>query len=419
MAQRLSRFADRSIDPPPMTADTIRETELSWEWARSRLDALTEAAAARPSAVTRVLYAGLGLEPVSEPQVHLLCQWFSVALDDWGVQLQRAGQLDAANKRFQQALDLNTNNLAARLNYRCNTNLAAANHPALEDLSSLTSAMTSRKTFRDVFMACGPVDEASFCFYAGGDFRKAGLARQALQQFERAAALAGDRPAPLLALAHTYVECGFEPQARDTILHLRTLGSGAATNAWLDANLSLLEAASWQESTNLAEMQKVLARVLDKYPDEATVDLAEQIYLSAGDFTNALKLAEKKLAAKPDDAHSLLRQAGIFVRMGDFSQSLATLNRVLGLTNSTEVHFLRGAVLAKTDQLDEAAKDFEQAANTAGFQVESQLGLAQIALRQHDTNAAVSRLTLAWKGAPENSAKRQSISRLLNQLMTR
>jgi len=126
----------------------------------------------------------------------------------------------------------------------------------------------------------------------GDAFRKTGLLRQAMQQLERSRAMDADPVAPQLALAELYARCGLEQQAREIINNLRAnLPASQTTNSWLDASLSLLEAASWQQSSNVVAMQNALQAALEKYPNDArTAGLAEQIYVSSGDYASALKL---------------------------------------------------------------------------------------------------------------------------------
>ena len=62
------------------------------------------------------------LHPVPEPnQNAITAGWLcSRCLDDWGVQLQRAGELDKAARRFTEAIRLNPDNRAAEVNLAFN-----------------------------------------------------------------------------------------------------------------------------------------------------------------------------------------------------------------------------------------------------------------------------------------------------------
>jgi predicted Zn-dependent protease len=418
IVQRVGQFTNLDIHPPPLTEAMISQTECTWDTLRTRLEAVTEANQPRRADAAYKLCNYLHLVPIQQSQDRLLGQWFSLALDNWGVQLQKAGRLAAAGQRFQQALALNTNNIAARINSQCNSNLLAGRKLRLSSLSALASSLPTLKDLGAFFLACGPVDEPSFCYLAGDAFRKTGLLRQAMQQLERSRAMDADPVAPQLALAELYARCGLEQQAREIINNLRAnLPASQTTNSWLDASLSLLEAASWQQSSNVVAMQNALQAALEKYPNDArTASLAEQIYVSSGDYASALKLVERKLAEKPDDAGNRLKKAGLLARMGDTTNAVLEINRVLARTNWPAAGFLRGIVLLKAGQLAQSELDFQHLEKTAGYEIDSQLEMAEIAILRHDTNRALDHLTTALEHSPENSTKHLLISQRINQL---
>ena len=105
----LKPYDAKAINPPPLTAETIAQNEKFWDAMAPQLDAVERACASEKTGFNPALkkiYARFHFQPVPSPQSRLLAGWYAVALDDWGVRLQRAGQLAAAQKRFEQALAL-------------------------------------------------------------------------------------------------------------------------------------------------------------------------------------------------------------------------------------------------------------------------------------------------------------------------
>jgi len=73
-------------------------------------------------------------------------------------------------------------------------------------------------------------------------------------------------------------------------------------------------------------------------------------------------------------------------------------------------------VLLKAGQLAQSELDFQHLEKTAGYEIDSQLEMAEIAILRHDTNRALDHLTTALEHSPENSTKHLLISQRINQL---
>jgi len=404
----LKPYTGRDIDPPPLSSATMAATEKFWDAAEPRMDRLRETLSPHEPPFERTLLralARLQIQPVSSPQTRTVADWYSVALDDWGVRLQRSGELSAAQKRFVQALELNTNNAAARLNLYCNTNLAAGHKLDLAGVKLLNWQLGDPGALDRFMQGFGPVDEPSFCYLLGTAFNQHGLSRQAMQQFERACRLAPDVVAPKLALAELYTRFGFEEQSRELIAQARNVLPSLAEKNSLETGLDVLEAESWLSQTNVASANTVLQPLLQQHSDDARVQaMAMRAYVAFGDYSNALDLVNTRLQADPKNIGTLVYKAAIYFRMGAASNTVAVLDSALAITNAPELRLLRADARVNAGQLAAAEKDYQELDQTLTNHLVTSYGLAKIALLRHDTNDAVVWLERCLTNVPANSA---------------
>ena len=400
----LHAYDENAIQPPPLTAETIAQNEKFWDDFTPQLDALRARCSAtmtNPPPSLRAVYQRLHLQAVPPTQSRRLCEWYAIALDDWGVQLQRAGQLPAAQRRLAQALALNGKNLAADVNWQSNSNLLAGTQQNLAAVDKLTTTLGSFPNLARFNFLYGPVDEPAFCYLLGNACYQVGLPRQSIQQFERAQALAPGVAAPQIALIRLYTRFHRETQAQELIQHLRAEIPTLPEKNTLDTELSLLEANTWLAQTNSANALNLLQSVLKKNPDDTRLaDVVLHAYVSFGDYTNALELIQQKLAVAPDNLSSLFNQAAIFMRLGQFTNALPVLDHALTLSNLPPIRLTRAVARIEAGEYDAAEADYLELAKTATNNLPIYSGLAEIARRRHDTNRALEYLEHCLKARP-------------------
>ena len=420
LAFELKAYAAKTINPPPLTAEMIAQNEKLWDDVTPQLDALQRTGSAKMSGLNpalRAIYNRFHFQPVPPTQSRVLSEWYALALNDWGVQLQRAGQLSAAKMRFEQALALNENNVAAEINLQSNTNLALARKLDLATVDTLGARLGSYQSMARYMFTNGPVDEPAFCYLLGNAFYQVGLPRQSIQQFERANALAPDIQAPQIALIKLYTRYGYNEPAHLFINHLRSEASLMSGKNDLDQELSLLEANTWLSQTNVANARSVLQSILKKYPDDAHIaEVVLHTYVSFGDYTNALELVQHQLTIAPDNLTSLFNQASIYMNLGQCSNALSVLDRALTLSNLPPIRLARALARTEAGQYDAAEADYQELGKTATTNLPIYSGLAEIASRRHDTNRAIEYLERCLAEMPAGNPQRELVIARLNAL---
>ena len=416
----LTAFTDKSITPPPLTAGDVAKNEKFWDAAAPRLEAVRQVGSSKTTPlawVPKKIYSAFHLQPVLALQSWMLGDWYSVALNDWGVQLQRSGQLSIAKQRFEQALALNKNNSAASINMQCNTNLAAGSRLSLAGVDILAGQLGSFQLLSRFYAAFGPVDEPSFCYLLGNAFQKVGLPRQALQQFTRAADLAPDIPAPKIALAELYSRCGMEAEARQSIGRVRSELSSLPGKNNLEVGLSLLEANSWLAQTNPANASGVLQSILKTHPGDPRIsEIVLRAYLAFGDYSNALQIVNRRVADNPTDIAGMVNQAGLYLRLGDFTNSLSILDRALALSNVPAVRVARAMARTEVGQYSAAEADYLELKQNGTNNLAVYCGLAEIARRQHNNPAAIGYLERGLAELAPEDLQRDQISARIKAL---
>ena len=414
----LQAFTGKAINPPPLTDESIATTEKIWNEFAPAFTGLQRVCSPKKADFNSLLEKHLHLQPLPILQSQVLAEWYSQALDNWGVQLQRANRLAAAHQRFEQALTLNPDNSAAQLNLQSNTNLANGIKLNLTGVDPLATQFGSFQHLNLFIMAFGSVDEPSFCYLFGNLFQKTGMPRQALQQFERARTLAPDVIAPKIMLAELYTRYGYETQAKETISQMRNQLPSLPGKNNLDVGLALLEANSWLLHTNTTKASSILDTVLKTHPDEArTADLVLHTYLAFGDYTNALLLINHQLAMHPEDASRRLDQAALYQRLGNLPQALASLDKAVAQTNSPQVRLARAIARVEAGQYAEAEADYLEVEKHSTNYLPIFYGLAEIADRRHDTNRAIEYLKRCLTNLPPDFPQHDLIAGRLKTLM--
>jgi tetratricopeptide (TPR) repeat protein len=398
----LKLFPTNGVGSPELPRDLIEVNESLWDGAERQIELLKMAGQENISG-PGFLEKKLRLEPWAFEQGTRLRGWYSMALDSWGVELQRAGRLPQAQKRFVQAIELNTNNWIARANLFCNQNLQAGVRMNLAGLGKLAQVADIRLSLAQD----GPVDEPTLCYAMGLTNMQARLPRQAMQQLERAAALASsDVTAPQFALATLYLQAQLPDRARAAISRLRdAVRSLPATNP-VRTEVSFLEADFQFSQTNLAEANRILNDIAREHAEDTdTLARVVQKFIGMRDFTNADAVVTGRLAQTPDDPFLLQLKSGLLMESGHAEQAIPVLNHLLSVTNSPQAKFGRGIAYLRVKNYAAAQEDFLSLKNSAFDPYEVNFGLAETSLGRGDTNEAVRYLNECLSQVQTNSVR--------------
>ncbi|HEX4348841.1 MAG TPA: tetratricopeptide repeat protein [Verrucomicrobiae bacterium] len=420
LVHELIRYPSGAINPPRLAAPAMAENEKAWDNFAPEIASLQPPASpAKPSLFDDV-DSYLYLAPVASGQTRLLQEWFSLALDDWGAQLQRHGLLPAARRRFDQAFQLNPNNWIARLNLYCNANLQSrTNDMSLLAVSGLAAQLRSAQNRASAVSYLGPMDEPDGCFILGNDYQQAGLLRMAMQQYDRARVLAPRVLAPEFALAELYGRCGLTNQAMATLNHLHGEIKSLPDTAGFDLQLALVEAGVWMSESNQTRAAATLQEAVQRHPhDPAALNQISTAYYSFGDFTSARQLADRILEQQPDDISALLMQSSVLLQTRRADLAIPVLNHVLSLTNSASVKLIRAIAYVETRNYAAAGADYHDLEQMPPSAFQADYGLAQIAELQHDTNTAVHYLKLCLTNAPPDTAQSRKVRERLDALQS-
>ncbi len=185
----MKRYETNQFNGLPLSSAEMNQTEKFWDEAwPTELEPVSQIASERHSGwltIREKLFQEFHLSAIPPSQSRLLGEWYSVALNGWGVELQRGGRWPEARRRFEQAIMLNTNNLVALINLQCNTNLQAGNPMNLAGVDTVARQLGKLQRLGPILSSWGPFDNPAFCYLLGSLYRQTGLLRQALQEFER------------------------------------------------------------------------------------------------------------------------------------------------------------------------------------------------------------------------------------------
>ena len=400
----LKPFLTNTVAVPPPTTEQIAQNEQGWSAWQPHGERLLRSAGRNTPSWLSSLEKKLHLRPVVFEQSQLLREWSSLALNTWGVTLQRAGQPTAAHSYLLEARALNPDNWIAEANLFCNTNLMAQRPMTLEGADRLASQFSDLKRFNYFLNRFGPVDDPAFCFVLGNDYAQQGQLRQAMQQFKRSAQLAPHVLGPQFALASLYLRCGLPDQADTLIKQLRAEVKTLPQASTLDGEISFFEANLWLAQTNAPAARRILLALAHQHRDEpATAERVWQALTQMGDLTNALAVVNDQLAIHPNDSSLQLTQAGLLLQTGQSAQAVPVLDQLLARTNLPAARLNRAIARLQLHEYSAAREDFLVLQDSALNPFAIQFGLAEAALGAGDTNSAREYFRQCLSNAPPES----------------
>ena len=343
---------------PPMEVQQTEEFWAQvWQDQLASISAVCSPGRSLPSKLQRALSRRLYLKAIPARQSELLGKWYSAALESWGVELQRGGYLPEARVRFEQALALNTNNVAAQASLQCNAGLQSGKTMNLSGTLVEPAELGGAEHLSRIMSACGPFDDPVFCYALGRVCQQSGQLRQAVEHLERAQALAPGEFAPQFALARLYSLQRRDEKVLVTIAQLSTATASLTNRSVVDIELGMLEADAWLSQTNAARARLALEALMKEHPDDGrALSVAARAYAMLGDLTNALHLVTAQVAKEPNNTWGLVNEGGLLMKMGNPSEAFPAFDRALAITNAPEVQRRRALAFAQAENYRAAAK---------------------------------------------------------------
>jgi tetratricopeptide (TPR) repeat protein len=447
MVYKLIPYSTNMLFAPPPDQQVAADNEAFWAKADTdTLQSLQAAIAPPPEGKQRGLIECLmdKIHLTREPsrEAGALGVLYSRSLDYWGVEMQKRGQLTNAQAHFEAALELKPDNLVAQINLECNKKLRAGQHKTSVQVSkSIEDEFINKyRKLEEALSENGPFDEPSFCYEQGRVFVGNSLFRQAAAQFDRVIALAPENLIARIWLSQLYVLSAMPKQALELLREVASqpeLAEAARTNR---AELLFVETAAHLAREDLRGAEAAVRTSLQRYPnDEGLLAIATQVFMKYGGYfdsllgsgadtnvcismkqgcySNALNAIEQELVLSPGNTNALVNKGFACLQVGAFEQAIAPLTKALVLDSTNYPAMLNRAIAyLRTDKLDAAQSDYEvlQKAFPTAFQIN--FGLAEIAWRRKDTNAAIRNYVLYRANAPTNTVEAQLVNERLREL---
>lgn len=378
----------------PLSAAELQQNAVFWQRVRTggippvrRL--VHTPAANRPGWEKRLLAMG-HLEMPVPGVVRLLAQWYSTAATAWGTYLQRHDRWQEAADWFTVAEQLQPANLAAVVNLECNRNRQAGIPLTVTRPRAIQDYLDQIRNWTPLLTEIGVFDEPSACYHLAMNLAEGQLFRQACRQMERVTQLAPGYLPARIRFAQLLNRCQLPDRALAVAAEVEAHPARERLGMQGDVELAFVQAQSWFALTNHGRAHGRLMELLNRYPgDAAVLDQTVAVLAANRDFTNALRLADERVRLAQDDPYAHIYKGTLAVMAGEFSNAITSLTRALALTNALPARVNRAFAYMYTGELDAAEADYRALLRDHPTDHQAWRGLAEIALRRQDTNAAV------------------------------
>jgi tetratricopeptide (TPR) repeat protein len=423
LVYQLTPYPTNRLLAPLPGKELIAENEAFWATANSQalqplLAVIAPPASDREAGLLESLVAHAHLTRERNRDAASLAAIYSRALNYWGVEQQKCGELTNAAAQFERALDLNQDNLVAQVNLECNRNLRAGRMSSVQVSRSIEDQFGKYRNWEQVMGDNGPFDEPNFCYEQGRVFMHNNLYRQAASEFERVRVLAPEKLAASIWLAQLYVVSRMPAQALKLIEEVRAQPDLVEAVRSNRTELLFVQASAHLAQDDLSGAEATVGSVLARYPNDTNLlSTAAQVYMNYRRYSNALGIIERELALAPTNVNALVNKGYACIQIGDFERAIPPLTQVLAMdTNNYSALLNRAIASLRADKLEPAQQDYEvlQKAFPTAFQI--YFGLGEIAWRRKDTNAAVRNYQLYLANAPTNSSEAKLVSARLQEL---
>jgi tetratricopeptide (TPR) repeat protein len=447
LVYKLFPYTTNMLFAPRPSQEVAAENEAFWANAgAAALQPLQAALAPPPLGKHRSLIERLmdRIHLIKEPsrEASVLGAFYSRSLDYWGAEMQKMGGLTNAQAHFEAALEMKPDNLVAQINLECNKNLRAGQHKtSVQVPKSIEEEFGNKyRKLEDILSENGPFDEPNFCYEQGRVFVSSSLYRQAAAQFDRVIALAPENLVARIWLSQLYVLGAKPKQALELLSEVASKPEFAEAARTNRTELLFVETSAHLSQQDLRGAEAAVQTSLQRYPnDEGLLAIATQVFMKYGSYfdnllssgvdtnvslamkqgcySNALNTIEQELVLSPANTNALVNKGFACLQLGAFERAISPLTKVLALDSTNYPAMLNRAIAyLRSDKLDAAQSDYEvlQKAFPTAFQI--RFGLAEIAWRKKDTNAAILNYELYRANAPTNTTEAQLVNERLREL---
>jgi tetratricopeptide (TPR) repeat protein len=414
LVYELKRYPTNSIIAPRLTPDQLAAGERYWkQLIASELPGLRQ-----PSIVDLPKFEQKTAR--RNPSTFVPAAMYSRALTWFGVEAQRAGQLEVAGEFFNSALEFNPDNPSAWLNREYN----AALREGKTELAAPSPGATNRiaangGNWQQMIGFHGPFEEPNTSFRLAQVFASGQYFRKASQYLTRVAELVPDALEVRIALAGTLVHGNFTAQALQLIDQIRSNPKNASMPDW--ARMALIQHEAWAHvfKGELATAEKVLVAAEKQYPnDETPFSTLTEIYFRIGRTTNAVALLERELARTPNHLGALVNLAAVKIQNKDHLGAIALLDRAIKIEPDNEYALINRAIASlQLDRLDDARRDYDALARKMlKIPHTVHYGLAEVAWRQKSRKDALKHYEDYVKVAPPDTAEYREVQQRIKRL---
>lgn len=417
----LKRYPPGTLIAPAASAEIIKENEAFWaSLDNADLKSIRAAMApARPPAILSDFFEHAHLLQHTNLDAIFLAGLYSRAADYWGVEMQKAGDLAAGAANFQRALDLNPDNVVARVNLDYNKNRQEDHSSSVKISKSIEDAFGKFRSWDQLLTENGPFDEPNYCFEQGRIFTRTSLYRQAATEFDRSMVLDPANLQSRLWLANLYVVNRLPDQAIKIIDEIHGQPERLKVPRTNQTELLYIEAAAHLAKGDVSRAEQTIQSALKKSPGDAEdlLSAASRVYMAYGNYTNALAALDEQLKIAPDNSSVLVNKGYVYMQMNDYEKAIPPLNKALSLqTNDYSALLNRAICYFRAKQFDNAQRDYEslQKINPTDFKI--YYGLGEIAYNKKETNAAIRNFQLYLTNSPPNNEEAKFVIARLKEL---
>ncbi len=396
LVYQLKPCPTNTVMTPPLTPEELRENDEFWrKYKAEELNALI--ANLKPA------------DPKEQPNMYagIMGGIYSRAVNYFGVELQKSGQLEKAGELFALAVDLSDANPSAFLNLDYNKKLREGKREnPLPSEGAANRLALYGGNWDSILGINGPVDEPNMCFMLAESLARGRNFRQAAQQLLRVIHFNPKRLDARIGLANMYVQNRLPDEALALINEIRSEPKPLEVSD----QLALIQSEAWAYVAKdaLPTTVAILQAAQEKYPQlSPPFSTLAEIYLATGRVTNAMEVMEKQIQSQPKNLTVYINLSALKIQAKDYTGAIALLTRALAMDPQSPASLLNRAIAyLQSDKLDEAQRDYHtlQAALTKpSYTVH--YGLGEIAFRKKDAKLATDHyeeyLKLAPPGTPE------------------